>query len=119
MIVHVRASLTFPDDDDHDADTDTVILPADFVTKGTTRDPLSARATARLLPKLADRGPEQVYRQQSRYRESRRAWPIRVDGMRAAETSRHQNRDRALGARRFEGNPRQTTALPVLRSSAP
>lgn len=117
MTVHVRASLTFPDD--RDADTKTVILPTDFVTKGTTRDPLGTRATARLLPKLADYGPEQVYRQRPRSGERGRTRPIRVDGMRAAETSRHRNRDRALGARRFEGNPRQTTALPVLRSSAP
>jgi len=46
-----------------------------------------------------------------------RTRPIRLDGMRGGNQPGLESGSGAL--RQFEGNPRQTTALPALRFSAP
>lgn len=91
------------------------------------RDPLRASADTRLRPKAVDGVARAALtdhrREVSSLHEPARAWPNLEDGMHAAEIRRDRNRDRAwvrarpLGiglARtlRFEGDPRQTTALP-------
>lgn len=95
--------------------------------RGAIRDPLRASADTRLRPKAVDGVARAALADQRRagssLHEPARARPNLEDGMHAAEIRRDRNRDRAwvrarpLGiglARtlRFEGDPRQTTALP-------
>jgi hypothetical protein len=91
--------------------------------KDVSRGPLRASADTRLLPKLADRLPEQDDRALTMSHEDRRALPSAADSTRWNARGGNQpgseSGSERLVLRRFEGDPRQTTALPAPRSTAP